>query len=86
MESGSVASLEVLAQEFFRLIAPSQPETRIACHPNLNTFFVLSEEIIGYKPLPTNSPKKFTQGSYPGLGQIMIRIASEITSYFRNSL
>ncbi|RUR09116.1 hypothetical protein [Legionella sp. km772] len=72
MELRSVAYLELLAQEFFRLIIPSQPETRIASHPYFSTYVILSEEIAGYKPLPVDSPANFTKGFYPGLGQIMI--------------
>ena len=72
MESNRVACMEVLAQEFFRLIIPVQPETRIAYNPSLNTYFILSEEISGYKPLPPNSPSKFTDGEFPGLGQVML--------------
>nr|HAT8712692.1 hypothetical protein [Legionella jordanis] len=72
MKSPDTARLELLAQEFFRLIIPSQPETRIAHHPLYGTFYILSEEVPGYRDLPTNEQDKFTQGIYTLLGFIMI--------------
>jgi hypothetical protein len=72
MESQTIAVIEVLAQEFFRLIAPWQPQTFIAYHPSLRTYFVLSEAVDGYKPLPAGEQDRFNQGVYPGLGQLMI--------------
>jgi hypothetical protein len=72
MKSATIARLEVLAQEFFRLIIATQPETWIAYDAFSGTFFVLSEEVKGYKQLPNDLQNQFTQGMYPGLGQIMI--------------
>ena len=72
MESATVAQLEILAQEFFRLLIPSQPETRIAQDPLLKTYYILSEEVPGYRNLPTGDQKAFVSGTYPGLGQIML--------------
>jgi hypothetical protein len=72
MDSYTVASLELLAQEFFRLIIPAQPTTYIAYHPDLVTFFLLSQEVEGFNYLPRNQQKKFNQGLYPGLGRIVL--------------
>ncbi len=72
MESKSIACLELLAQEFFRLIIPNQPETKLAWNSHLNTYFILSEEVTGYKLLPVNSSLSFSSGAYSGLGQVMI--------------
>lgn len=74
MTSPSVAYSEVLAQEFFRLIIPSQPETRIA-RSKANTYFILSDAIDGYKPLPIGS-SLFTLGAYKGLGLGQIMMAA----------
>ena len=70
MESPKVARIELLAQEFFRLIIPTQPETRIARNPKTNTYYILSEEVPGYRNLPTNKKQEFTKGTYFGLGQV----------------
>lgn len=72
MKEPRVARLEILAQEFFRLIIPSQPETRIASNPHLNTYYILSEEVSGYKNLPLNSHNQFINGLYPNLGRVML--------------
>lgn len=72
MENLSLACLEGLAQEFFRLIVPDQPETKIAWNPQLNIYYILSEEVLGYKNLPTDSAQNFTQGNYFGLGQVLL--------------
>lgn len=70
MENPETARLEILAQEFFRLIIPTQPETRIAKNPNTKTFHILSEEVPGYRPLPVYQKSEFTKGTYFGLGQV----------------
>lgn len=67
-----IAELEVLAQEFFRVIIPDQPETRLAVDPTTNQHYVLSEEVQGYRNLPRNEAKKFNDGTYTGLGQVML--------------
>jgi hypothetical protein len=72
MEDPTTAKLEHLAQEFFRLIIPHQPETRIACNYQTGTFYILSEEVQGYHKLPKEQAQKFTDGSFTGLGQAMI--------------
>lgn len=72
MESPETARLEVLAQEFFRLIISTQPETRIARHPVFGTYYILSEEVPGYRDLPTHQQAQFATGTYTGLGQVML--------------
>lgn len=72
MESPSVALRELLAQEFFRLIIPEQPETRLAEDPILHTPYILSEEVPGYKNLPLYYAEGFANGTYTGLGQVML--------------
>ncbi|GGI77301.1 hypothetical protein [Legionella impletisoli] len=71
MTSPRVARQEVLAQELFRLLLPTQPETRLAWHPINGTYYVLSEEIPNYRLLPM-TPHEFTNGQYTGLGQILL--------------
>jgi hypothetical protein len=65
------ARLELLAQEFFRLIIPHQPETRIAKDPTTGVFYILSEEVRGYKALPVNQGESFSDGTFTGLGQVL---------------
>lgn len=72
MLSPAEAYGEQLAQEFFRLIIPSQPETRLAIDPAVNTYFILSAEIDGFNYLPILQQDKFTNGTYKGLGQLVI--------------
>lgn len=72
MEDPKTAYLEVLAQEFFRLIIPGQPETRIARDEKLNTYYILSEEVPGLTDLPVNQQAKFNNGTYSGLGRIVL--------------
>ena len=71
-ETPAVAKLEVLAQEFFRLIIPHQPETRLAINKVSQVHYVLSEEIEGYRKLPRGESRKFENGTYSGLGQAMV--------------
>jgi hypothetical protein len=75
------AQLEVLAQEFFRLIIPHQPETRIIEFieevpgdpaKTSASYFVLSEEARGYRPLPEGESVHFGDGTYTGLGQAVV--------------
>jgi hypothetical protein len=72
MENPQTAYLEVLAQEFFRLIIPGQPETRIARNEALNTYYILSAEVPGFKNLPKYKQTMFSRGPYKGLGRIMM--------------
>ncbi|MCL9685450.1 hypothetical protein LOX96_15210, partial [Legionella sp. HCPI-6] len=72
MGSESDARLEVLAQEFFRLLVPGQPETRLAWDPVLKTYHVLSEDVPGFRNLPEDQQQEFTKGTYYGLGQVSL--------------
>ncbi|MFC3908652.1 hypothetical protein ACFORL_06125 [Legionella dresdenensis] len=65
------ARKERLAQEFFRLIIPHQPETRIAVSPQ-NIYYILSEQINGYKNLPETIEDDFLHGRITGLGQALL--------------
>lgn len=71
MRSPLEAHIEVLAQEFFRLIIPHQNQTRHLHDPALKTHFILSEEVSGYRELPENQPDNFSNGTFQGLGQIL---------------
>ncbi len=66
------AKREVLAQEFFRLFIPHQPETRLMWDADSGVYYVLSEEIPGYKNLPSGHAAGFGDGTYTGLGQAMV--------------
>lgn len=69
------AKWEAIAQEIFRLFLPNQPRTRIARDPDTNVHYVLSENIPGYRQLPSlSSPEiaAFTSGKYHGLGGVLI--------------
>lgn len=68
----ATARREVLAQEFLRLIIPRQPVTRLGINPKHNTFFVLSEEVLGFKALPTGQHDKFLQGTITGIGEVLL--------------
>ncbi len=65
-----IARIEVLAQEFHRLMNPEQPETWLARDAERN-FYVLSEAVDG-KPVPLDKPQRFSRGVYTGLGQILV--------------
>lgn len=67
-----LARLEVLAQEFFRLVIPYQPETRLACNEVTGVYYVMSEEIEGYRRLPAGEAQKFENGTYTGLGCVLL--------------
>lgn len=65
-----IARHEVLAQEFFRLFIPHQPQTRIA--KDEKDYFVCSEKVESYKSLPYGEGKLFEDGTYTGLGQAIL--------------
>lgn len=71
MKVPAVAKIEIMAQEFFRLILPHQPETRLLQDPTYGTSFILSEEVPEYRELP-DAPAHFTSGRYTGLGQALL--------------
>lgn len=68
----ATAEIEIMAQEFFRLIIPHQSETRLLHDPTDDTYYILSEEVPGYKPLPSNKASNFRNGTYTGLGQVLV--------------
>ena len=63
--------IECLAQEFFRLIIPNQPEVRLLADTSATppSFYVLSEEVSGFHNLPYGESFHFADGVYTGLGQ-----------------
>ncbi|MBA3536768.1 MAG: hypothetical protein H0T84_09190 [Tatlockia sp.] len=71
LEDPATARLELLVQEFFRLIIPHQPETLLACNHDTGVYYILSEEVQGYRKLPLREEQKFFNGTYTGLGQAM---------------
>lgn len=72
MPSPEAARIELLSQEFFRLIIPHQPRTKIARNFVTGTYFILSEEIDGYRNLPIGTPQNFANGTFTGLGQVLV--------------
>lgn len=63
--------VECLAQEFFRLIIPHQPEVRLLTDTSTKppAFYILSEEVKGFHDLPHGESAHFADGRYTGLGQ-----------------
>jgi hypothetical protein len=72
MPDPAVARIEVLAQEFFRLIIPHQGETRLLQDKNTGVHYILSEEVQGYRDLPLGEAHNFANGRYTGLGQALV--------------
>ena len=68
----ALAKLEILAQEFLRLLIPHQPETLIAKNFETGTYYILSKEVPGYTNLPTGQAERFRNNHYKGLGQVML--------------
>ena len=66
------AHVEILSQEFFRLIIPQQIETRLLWDRDTEIYYICSEEIAGFRQLPDNEPANFINGTYPGLGRIVL--------------
>ncbi len=67
-----IARHELLAQEFFRLIIPHQPETLLAKDEPHNTYYVYSKEAEGYHALPEGEKSSFDNGTITGLGQAIL--------------
>ena len=69
-----MAQRELLAQEFFRLIIPEQPETRllIDIKDGVEEYYLLSEEIKDWQELPLDSRQSFADGTFTGLGQVLL--------------
>ena len=72
MPNAMDAQIELLAQEFFRLIIPTQQESRIIRDHATGTFYILSQAVPGFQPLPQNQASKFINGTYTGLGQVLL--------------
>jgi hypothetical protein len=68
--------LEVVAQEFFRLILPRQPKTRIVINADKNEYFVTSREVTDFRAFENFDPKelnsKILSREFYGLGEIVI--------------
>lgn len=66
--------MEWLSQEFFRLLIPHQPETRLVVRRDypIPTYYITTEAVPGYKQLPQHTPLCFGDGTYRGLGQALI--------------
>ncbi|MBA3537431.1 MAG: hypothetical protein H0T84_12630 [Tatlockia sp.] len=69
-EVGSLDSaiLEVIAQEFFRLVIPYQPETRLAFDESTGIYYILSEEVKNFNFSESNFRKQVKIG----LGQTLL--------------
>ena len=72
MDDPAAARVEILSEEFFRLMIPHQPETRMAIRQPPGTYFILSEEVPGYHNLPKREAENFENGIYSGLGQVVV--------------
>jgi hypothetical protein len=70
MKNPQSARNELLSQEFFRLIISYQPETLIAQNQTTGVYYILSEEIPGYRNLPKGEAIHFSNGRYRGLGRV----------------
>lgn len=55
-----LARYEVLSQEFYRLINPKQPQTFLGKDHSTHTYYILSEEVAGFKFIPTNKKIRLT--------------------------
>lgn len=79
MPNSELTQRELLAQEFFRLIIPHQPETRMmrdhrkaSSNYEYDVYHILSEEVEGYHDLPVNEQNSFNDGTIKGLGQPLV--------------
>lgn len=71
-DDAAICRAEVLAQEFFRLIIPHQPETLLSINPTTSKHDVLSEEVPGFRPIEPYKSHRFGDGTYTGLGQAVL--------------
>jgi hypothetical protein len=65
---------QLLAREFMRVIAPYQPETRLAKNVDNGSYSMLSEiipEAEEFSGLPINKAQQFVNGTFTGLGQVV---------------
>jgi hypothetical protein len=77
------AFIETIAQEFFRLILPYHPKTRIAIGEDARNYYVLSKEIVNFNAnffLNPQNNKRITGGEITGLAaaQILALLVNEI--------
>ena len=65
---------ELLCQNFFRLIIPHQPDTRLCLRKTYfkPEYYILSEEVQGFRPLPAQERASPVYGDYSGLGQALV--------------
>jgi hypothetical protein len=78
VKNKSVALYEAMAQEFFRLIIPYQPKTRLSKN-KYSDIYILSKGVPDSDSLeklfmndPANVKNKLSAGKYTGLGRIMM--------------
>lgn len=67
-----IARIELLAQEFFRLLIPYQPRTLLAKNFNNGVYYILSEEVEQYRRLPKGYAECFENGTYLGLAKALV--------------
>ncbi len=72
MDTPMQARSTLLACEFLRLICEEQPETRLVCHGDLGTYYILSNEVLDFEPLPRGKQRDFNEGIYTGLGEVLL--------------
>lgn len=63
---------ELLSQNFFKLLLPEQPYTLLALDFLQHETFILSQEITQLRSLPEHQSQLFDNGTYQGLGQILL--------------
>jgi hypothetical protein len=67
---------EVIAQEFFRLILPRQPKTRMVMNESGKEYYVISREIVNFRPFTMFDADELNSmiisGKYRGLGEILV--------------
>ena len=66
--------VELFSQNFYRLLLAKQPEYRFLHHIDIAThgYFLLSEYQMGFGVIPPKMGHKFEDGSFKGLGQIVL--------------
>lgn len=72
------AEVELLAQEFFRLAIPHQPETRLllrSTNDGRQIPYICSAMVDNYRPLPSGESDHFIDGKYTGTGQVLVTAA-----------
>lgn len=66
MRTQALARHRLLSQEFFRLLLPHQPETRLVIDSKTNDAYIFTEQVSGFKPLPeiNDGSEKCIEGEY----------------------